>query len=302
MLYYICSHRFPLIFLVVPILSTFAVQTEANAQSILNGAAAEKSVNDHTRKFTDSAVAGPAAGIKPEDAKVSEGLSGRKKTAWLNNTGVRYASTSEWENALSALQEATAADPSVPEPYINLSIVLEKLKRFDESIKAARKAVDLAPNEMRGWDQLCDLYLFSRSFEPGAKCYENMRRLGSKDEMLDLKHGLALLNNNELDKALPYLTKAVTEFPDSVAGWNSLGMIYYKKKKYKDSAEMFQKAVEISPDYAQLRYNLAFAQLGNRNRASAISQYNLIKERDPALARDLYRVLYKDKILFVDAK
>ena len=39
-------------------------------------------------------------------------------------------------------------------------------------------------------------------------------------------------------------------------------------------------------------------QLENKNKLSAISQYNLLADSDPNLAKQLYRVLYGDKVIF----
>ena len=35
---------------------------------------------------------------------------------------------------------------------------------------------------------------------------------------------------------------------------------------------------------------------------AALTQYNLMKDKDPKLADDLYRYLYRDKIIFVDGQ
>ena len=53
-----------------------------------------------------------------------------------------------------------------------------------------------------------------------------------------------------------------------------------------------------SPRIRDAAYNLAIAQLENKNKLSAISQYNLLADSDPNFAKQLYRVLYGDKVIF----
>jgi tetratricopeptide (TPR) repeat protein len=81
-----------------------------------------------------------------------------------------------------------------------------------------------------------------------------------------------------------------------------LGLLRYKEKKYGEAVAALKQATEIKPDMGEARFNLALAQMAKSNRAGAISQYRLLEESDPKLAADLYRLLYKDQILYVGGK
>jgi len=51
------------------------------------------------------------------------------------------------QEALPLLQSSIARAPSAVACYCNLATVLKILRRFDEALAAARRAVELAPNE-----------------------------------------------------------------------------------------------------------------------------------------------------------
>ena len=76
-------------------------------------------------------------------------------------------------------------------------------------------------------------------------------------------------------------------------------MLYYKKKRFAEAVAALKNAVEIAPEIYEIRYNLAIAQLALKNKAGAVSQYNILKTGDPKLAEQLARVLYADKLVFV---
>jgi uncharacterized protein HemY len=84
--------------------------------------------------------------------------------------------------------------------------------------------------------------------------------------------------------------------------FNALGMIRFHTKHFKAAAEAFKQAVQLAPEQNEVRFNLALAQLAAQNKPGALSQYRLLSESDPELAQKLYRIIYRDKILFVDNK
>ncbi len=67
-----------------------------------------------------------------------------------------------------------------------------------------------------------------------------------------------------------------------------------------DAVTMFKKGVEADPGSGELRFNLAVAQLANGNKEGALSQYRVLKVEDAKLADQLYRILFHDKVIFVD--
>jgi len=50
----------------------------------------------------------------------------------------------------------------------------------------------------------------------------------------------------------------------------------------------------------EFRYNLAIAALAQRNKTAALSQYAILKQGDPKLADQLYRLLFRDKVISVE--
>ncbi len=72
--------------------------------------------------------------------------------------------------------------------------------------------------------------------------------------------------------------------------------------KRKKAIEAFQTALRINPEASESRFFLAALYLANNDRASAIRQYAELKTQNAELAGKLYRAIFKDKLLVVEAR
>ena len=80
-----------------------------------------------------------------------------------------------------------------------------------------------------------------------------------------------------------------------MSGELEIGSALYRKKEYEAAAKALKRAVHLDPRRADARFNLALAQLANRNKAGAISQYNFLKESNPELAQKIYGWIFRDQ-------
>ena len=81
-------------------------------------------------------------------------------------------------------------------------------------------------------------------------------------------HLLALVNlaalcdrRGETERALQYLRRALERWPQASAAWNNLGALYFNRvRDYPAAADAFRHAVQLNPNFAQARRNLARAE------------------------------------------
>src|SRR5438105_12959043 len=63
----------------------------------------------------------------------------------------------DYPSAIDVLKDAVKVHPKAPEPYLELSFIYAKyLKKIDQAIQFANKAVALAPQNIDGVQQLID--------------------------------------------------------------------------------------------------------------------------------------------------
>ncbi|HKX82813.1 MAG TPA: tetratricopeptide repeat protein [Pyrinomonadaceae bacterium] len=219
----------------------------------------------------------------------------------LNNLGVTLAKEGQYEQAARILKQAAELSPELYQAHRNLSIVYEALKQPSDSLASARRAVEVAPKHPVALMQWCDVALsFSLRPKEAVLCFERLKAIEPLDLTTTGLYGIALYRMGEYDKAQQHLEKACigpNENPDYL---NVLGLTHFQKKSYKIAAEYFKRAVEIAPDRVTFRYNLGMAQIANKNRPGALSQYRLLKESDPKLAKKLYPLLYGHLLVSVE--
>jgi len=222
-----------------------------------------------------------------------------KDAVLFNNIGAAFFQRKEYDKSEAAIRRAIVLN-NHPAFLVNLSIVYDALEHFPDAINAAQRAINQAPKYVRARAQLCELMLETKRVPDTVLCYDEMSKVVTLDPASQTYYSVALLRSGNPEKAIAMVTPLATGAEPTALMFNVLGGAYYAKKRFNQASEAFKRGVEIDPDSTSLRYNLAMALTAANNRPGALSQYNLMKEKDPKLADELYRYLYRDKILFVD--
>jgi tetratricopeptide (TPR) repeat protein len=215
-----------------------------------------------------------------------------------NNLGAAYARQQKFDEAATALEKAIALKPDFPNAFYNLSIVYDHLERYEEALAAVQKAVALAPANEDSYVEMCQLYLAMKKFKEAVPCYEALIKRQSPNIKSRSFYGIALIQSNQYEKAFAVLKENTELFPDKAVTHNALGLLYFKKKKYKQAIENFNRALEINADFEPARYNLALTQILVNDKDSALKQYVLLKNSNSSFAEPLYRFIYRDKIVY----
>ena len=247
-----------------------------------------------TNKPDQAAEAPPDANLNAESTIFTS-----NNSVELNNLGVKYVSAELLSEAVLAFQRALLINPGQATTYHNLSVAYDRMDRFDDALDAVKKAVALAPGNKSSVFHLCQMQLYTKHYRETIGCFETLRGLTPLDEHSLYANGIALMNIDDLGKAFRAFEEAAALAPNYVPAICGMGTVRYQKKRYKESAAAFRRALELEPDNQTLRYNLAVAELGNKNKTAAVNQYSFLKQSNPDLAQQLYRILFADKVVFV---
>lgn len=82
------------------------------------------------------------------------------------------------------------------------------------------------------------------------------RKSLEKDFLSNLNQASFFLRQNEPDKAIDYLNKAISLDESSSLAYNLLGIAYFQRKEFKLAERQYKKAAELNPSYAQAYGNL----------------------------------------------
>jgi Flp pilus assembly protein TadD, contains TPR repeats len=219
-----------------------------------------------------------------------------------NNLAVNYAKQKLYDDALRNFRRAIELDPKFRSAYINLSSLFDLMGRPEDALDTLHKAREIGPPMTSEQIEECELLLFLNRNEESVKCYQVMMKTDQLDLTSEVNHGIGLMRLNRWAEAEEIMERVTPQIQQNAKMLNALGMARYRTKKYKAAIDAFKQAVEIDPDQRNIRFNLGIAQLADRNKPGALSQYKMLAESDPDLAQKLYRIIYSDKLVFVQDK
>ncbi|HKY27119.1 MAG TPA: tetratricopeptide repeat protein, partial [Pyrinomonadaceae bacterium] len=78
-----------------------------------------------------------------------------------------------------------------------------------------------------------------------------------------------------------------------------LGVAYGHLRRHNEALECFRRAISLRPDYTDAHMNLGVVYLLLNKRAEAIEQYRKLQDLNASVAKELYKAIYKGKILTV---
>ncbi|HKP11115.1 MAG TPA: TonB family protein [Blastocatellia bacterium] len=158
---------------------------------------------------------------------------------------------------IERLQQQVARNPKNPMLHYRLARAYEDDRQFANALKAYSRAVELKPDYGEARVALGDL---------------NMK-LNQYAEALDAYNQAVLLD-------LPAEVKA--------ASYGAMATIYFRRDQFRQAVELFKQAIALAPQGpTYLSLGLTYLKLGDK--ASAIEQYRLLKERNSILAERLLK-------------
>ena len=98
------------------------------------------------------------------------------------------------------------------------------------------------------------------------------------------------------------LEKTIELFPASAEAYNQLGVVLFETRRYDKAIVALKRALELATSLDEPRYNLALAELANRNKPAALEQYAFLQRTNSPLAQQLHAVIYRKQLLPVERK
>lgn len=102
------------------------------------------------------------------------------------NQGEDYAKKKDWDQAITAYQQAVRIDPKFAEAWNNLGYCYRKVKQYDKALDAYKQAIGLKPDFTYPHEYLARTYLAMGDKDAAMREYEILKRLDAKmaDQLL----------------------------------------------------------------------------------------------------------------------
>jgi tetratricopeptide (TPR) repeat protein len=233
----------------------------------------------------------------------------------LNNLGIAYFDTEDYDTAEHCYRRAIALDPRFAEAYSNLGNALRAKKRFDEAVVAYNRAIELKPNYAEAYNNLGTALRDQKKAAESEPVYRKALALKPDDAPTLDNLALALMELDRDEEALAILqrsvaldprrgrtyiylastllelgreeeagaaaARALALVPDDPDAHNLAGRILLDDGRPEQAAESFRTAIAMKPDMVDAHNNLgnALKELGRVEEAMAC--YHTARRIDP---------------------
>ena len=157
-----------------------------------------------------------------------------------------YLAMGELKHALDFSQRAIAAAPEDEYGHRVRSIVLMRMKRFGEALKAAQMSVSMDPDAPLVVYQLFRAAHVAGAAQIARDAADRLLELAPELPQAKMAAGLSVLDRDPA-KAERIFREALTNDPESVDAMKNLGVALLKQKKRSEAAEAFYAAAKLSP-------------------------------------------------------
>lgn len=152
-------------------------------------------------------------------------------------------------------KEISLIESSAPSPlyYRLLSQICLAKKDFGKALTHIQDALKINPEYAEGFDQFGRIYLAQKKYNKALKEFQKAQKLDPSFLKPYINQAIVYLDYMNVPPAAMFILKdAVNVNPKSSEVYYHLGRALFKLKDYKQSADMFSKAIFYNPDYEDI--------------------------------------------------
>lgn len=160
----------------------------------------------------------------------------------LMETGEELVRRGRYEEALSKFKRVMMVYDSA-EVYYNLGYIKTAQGKFEEAIIAFRKATQINNAYAQAFQKMGEVYAKLGRIDEAQQCFERAAEI--------------YMEKNMDENAEELYMEALKINPNTLNVYNSLGILYRRQGRLKDSIRMYRKALRVNPEDENIYYNLA---------------------------------------------
>lgn len=163
-----------------------------------------------------------------------------------------------------------------------LGVAFQQMGQLKKAVSCFLKALDIDPESDDTFLALAGCLQAQSDYQGAQRCYRQLLQKDPSHPKAAFGLGTLYLHRNDIDEALKWLLKAQDVKPEWLLQ-NNLGKAFLLKNDLKRALECFQKALQETPEQAEIWFNLAELYTKTDQCELAISHYRKAIQRDPAM-------------------
>jgi tetratricopeptide (TPR) repeat protein len=198
----------------------------------------------------------------------------------------------DYPGAIDVLKDAVKVHPKAPEPYLELAFIYAKyLKKLDQAIDFANKAIALDPGKIDGYQRLFEIHLSVGDEKKAAETLDRAAKVRSDDPIywtrLGRLYGSLILKPDakptpqETVRLNDIFLKAAADGQNNAAVLKEVGDYFASTQQIKEALPFYLRVLELQPDDANIREKLATGFVLTNQRARAVETLREIIKEHP---------------------
>ncbi len=178
----------------------------------------------------------------------------KQRAALLLLGRVRLAQE-RYQHALNAFSEVLIEDRSVPEACWGRALALAGLADVPKATEWAKKATELAPDSLRAWEVLAEIYLSEGYLDaPRAEAaYRQMLLLDPDNRSARLGLARALSYQKQIEQAVELLEELAEQRPEDWPVQFKLAESYYALRQLTPAERVLERILAARPEHVEAR-------------------------------------------------
>ncbi len=201
--------------------------------------------------------------LKPDDAFVYISI------------GSIYENQGNYKEALKSYEKALDIYPEYKYNYFNIANVQYQLKDYNNAIKSYNTFLETYSQHSESRENLAASYYAVKDYDDAAKQYKILYEKNPETFKSFSQYGLALLNDNNPEKAVEMLEKAISLDSENNSAHLGLAQAYQDLGKNDLSYEQYQIVLAKVPNLNTVRLDYANLLADMNKNTEAITQYNM---------------------------
>jgi len=184
----------------------------------------------------------------------------------------------QYNLALQEIQQALKLEPLDPDALLGEAAVYASMGQADRAESTFTKAAALRPQDWDGYYELGVFYYRQHQYAKAAAEFEKVLEITPDNAMVHATLGGVLQLLGKDAEAERHLKQSI-ELQPSYAGYTNLGALYYRKRRWAESAAMTRKALEINGNdwRAWSNLDIAYEWLNWKSEADQASRNELVR-------------------------
>ena len=180
-----------------------------------------------------------------------------------NTLGTVQLKQNKFDDAKTNFEKAIGIYPNFTLAYANLAIVETNRNNFDAAAENLNKAIALDKNGFFDANRKLDAFtglavaaLKQQNYQISAEFFRKSLEITPNNTDFQRNLALSLHKTGKSAEGIKILEDAIRKNPNLPEVYNTLGLIYAEQNRKPEAVALFQKALQINPDFTPAQGNL----------------------------------------------